>query len=149
MSRRAGFSLTELMTAVLILGILAAFSVPGVVKALAGWNLNASRNTVISEVKLLRQKAITQGRSLHVWFSPGSGTYWFQNPSTSLWTSYQLPSRVQFLSVTFVGSGLGGPYDTYLRPDGTSSRSGVIILQNNKGARDTVFVNLSGWVGRP
>ena len=145
MSRRAGFSLTELMTTVLILGLIAAFSVPGVVKAMAGWNLNSSRNQVISEVKLLRQKAITQGRSLHVWFSPGSNLYWFQNPTTSMWQSYQLPSRVQFLSVNFTG----GFYDTFMLPDGRASREGVIVLQNSKGARDTIVVNLSGWVGRP
>ena len=145
MSRRAGFSLTELMTAVLILGILATFSAPAVFKALSGWNLHNSREIVISEVKLLREKAITQGRSLRVWFSPGSNLYWFQNPTTGVWTSYQLPNRVTFYSVSFVG----GPYDTYLQPDGRSMRSGTIILQNTKGVKDTVVVNLSGWVGQP
>ena len=145
MSRRAGFSLVELMTVVLILGLLAAFSVPGVVKSIAGWNLNTSRNVVVSEIKLLRQRAITQGRSLNVWFSPGSNLYWIKNPTTGLWVSYQLPSRVQFLTVNFTG----GFYDTFMLPDGRASRAGVIVLQNTKGVRDTVVVNLSGWVGRP
>jgi prepilin-type N-terminal cleavage/methylation domain-containing protein len=145
MLRRAGFSLIELMTTVLILGLIASFSVPAVVKSLSAWNLHTSRDIVVSEIKLLRQKAITQGRSLRVWFSPLSNQYWFQNPTTGIWTTYQLPNRVTFESVTFVG----GPYDTYLEPDGRSRRSGTIVLVNNKGARDTLLVNLSGWVGRP
>jgi prepilin-type N-terminal cleavage/methylation domain-containing protein len=145
MRRRAGFSLTELMTTVLILGLIAAFSVPAVMKSVSAWNLHTSRDMVISEVRLLRQKAITQGRSLRVWFSPGSNLYWFQNPTSGLWTSYQLPNRVQFENVLFVG----GPYDTYMEPDGRSRRSGAIVLVNNRGFRDTLLVNLSGWVGRP
>ena len=145
MRRRTGFSLIELMTTVLILGLIAAFSAPAVFKSISAWNLRTSRDVVIGEVKLLRQKAITQGRSLRVWFSPGSNLYWFQNPTTGFWKSYQLPSRVNFYSVSFVG----GPYDTYLEPDGRSRRSGTIILQNNRGVTDTVLVNLSGWIGRP
>src|SRR5262249_32420072 len=103
MSRRAGFSLTELMVTVLVMRILAAFSAPAVFKAISRWNLHTSRQLVISEVKLLREKAVTQGRPLRIWFSPGSNLYWFLNPKTNVWVSYQLPSRVTFYSVAFPG----------------------------------------------
>jgi prepilin-type N-terminal cleavage/methylation domain-containing protein len=145
MRPRAGFSLTEMMATVLILGMIAAFSVPAVNKYLTGWNLRTSRNTVISELKLLRQKAITRGQSLRVWFSPASNLYWFQNPQTLAWTSYRLPNRVTFSSVVFVG----GPYDTYMEPDGRSRHAGLIVMQNTAGVRDSVVVDLSGWVGQP
>jgi prepilin-type N-terminal cleavage/methylation domain-containing protein len=145
MRPRAGFSLTEMMATVLILGMIAAFSVPAVNKYLTGWNLQTGRNTVVSELKLLRQKAITRGQSLRVWFSPGSDMYWFQNPTTSVWTMYRLPNRVTFATVYFTS----GPYDTYMEPDGRSRRAGRIVLCNAAGARDTVDVDLSGWVGRP
>jgi prepilin-type N-terminal cleavage/methylation domain-containing protein len=155
MSRRAGFSLTELMTVVLILGIIAGFAVPAVIKALSGWNLHTSREIVISEVKLLREKAIAQGRGLRIWFSPGSSLYWFQNnPPSGPWVSYQLPNRVTFYSVNFTP---GSQYDTYMVADGrsctsasgTTGKSGTIILTNNKGVKDTVVVNMNGWVGQP
>lgn len=145
MRPRAGFSMAEMLVAVLILGMIAAFTIPAVNKSLTRWNLQTSRNTVISEIKLLRQKAITQGQSLRVWFSPTTDMYWFQDPKTYVWTMYRLPSRVRFSTVSFVG----GPYDTYMEPDGRSRRSGTIVLQNTAGARDTVIVDLSGWVGRP
>jgi prepilin-type N-terminal cleavage/methylation domain-containing protein len=145
MGRRAGFSLMELMTVVTILGLLALFSIPAVNKYLTDWNLKNSRNMVISEIKLLRQRAITQGRSLRIWFSQGSNQYWFQDPTTLTWTMYKLPNRVNFSYVLFPG----GPYDTYLEPDGRSRRSGTIFLQSSAGQQDTVLVDLTGWVGRP
>lgn len=145
MRPRAGFSLAEMMVTVLILGMVAAFSVPAFNKYLTGWNLTTSRTTVVTELKLLRQKAITRGQSLGVWFSPNSNMYWFQNPATGNWTLYRLPSRVTFSSVAFTG----GPYYTYMEPDGRSRNAGRIVLTNTAGARDTVDVELSGWVGRP
>jgi prepilin-type N-terminal cleavage/methylation domain-containing protein len=145
MRPRAGFSLAEMMAVVLILGMIAALSVPAIGKYLTGWNLKSGHTTVVSELKLLRQKAISQGLSLRVWFSPNSNMYWFQNPRTGVWTMYRLPNRVNFTSVTFNG----GPYDTYMEPDGRSRRAGRIVLTNTAGSRDTVDVDLSGWVGRP
>jgi prepilin-type N-terminal cleavage/methylation domain-containing protein len=145
MRNRAGFSLIELMVTVVILGLIAGFSIPAFNRYLTGWNLRNSRGMVITELKLLRQRAITRGQALHVWFSPGSNLYWFQHPTTGVWTSYRLPNRVQFQAVNFVG----GPFDTYMEPDGRSRRAGTIILSATNGARDTVVVDLSGWVGRP
>jgi len=145
MRRRAGFSLTELMTTLVILGLLLLFSIPAVNKYLTDWNLQTSRNIVVSEIKLLRQRAITQGRSLRIWFSQGSNQYWFQDPNTLVWTMYKLPNRVTFSYVLFPG----GPYDTYLEPDGRSRRSGTIFLTAQGGKQDTVLVDLTGWVGRP
>jgi hypothetical protein len=41
------------------------------------------------------------------------------------------------------------PYTTDIRADGTASKSGTVILVNNKGVKDTVAVSLNGWVGQP
>jgi prepilin-type N-terminal cleavage/methylation domain-containing protein len=147
MSRRAGFSLVELMTVIVILGIIAGFSAPAVVKALSGWNLHTSKELMLSEFKLLRERSVAQGRTLGIWCSPGSGTYFFKNPTTGLWVAApQLPNRVTFYSVSFSP---GTPYDNYMQPNGTAQKSGTIILANNKGVKDTLVVSLSGWVGEP
>jgi len=147
MSRRAGFSLTELMMTVLILGMIAGFSVPAISKALSGWNLHNSRELMISEFKLMRERAVAQGRTLSIWCSPGTANYFFKSPTTGLWVAAKpLPNRVTFSSVAFGG---GLPFSTDMNPDGTASKSGTIILVNNKGVRDTVVVNLNGWVGQP
>ncbi len=146
MHRREGFSLTEMMTTVLILGLIAAFSVPAINTYLTGWNLKSSHSTIVSELKLLRQKAITRGQSLRVWFGQASNSYWFQDPKTNVWTMYRLPNRVSFGTVRFTP---GGPYDTYMEPDGRCRGAGVIILRNAAGACDTIVVDMTGWVGRP
>ena len=62
-----------------------------------------------------------------------------------VWTSYRLPNRVNFQQVNFVG----GPFDTYMEPDGRSRRAGSVVLMASNGQLDTVQVDLSGWVGRP
>jgi len=149
MSRRAGFSLIELMTVLVILGIIAGFSAPAVVKALSGWNLHTSKELMLSEFKLLRERAVAQGRPLHIWCSPGSSSYFFRNPTTNLWVAAPpLPNRVTFYSVSFTPTTIS-PYETFMQPNGTSGKSGTIILTNNKGVKDTLVVNLSGWVGEP
>jgi prepilin-type N-terminal cleavage/methylation domain-containing protein len=157
MSRRAGFSLIELMTTILIMGIIAGFSIPAIAKALSGWNLHTSREQIISEFKLAREKAVAQGSPLGIWCSPGSSSYFInRNPPGGAWIPYTLPNRVTFYSVSFTP---GLPYATYLMPDGRSCsvasgagglpKSGTIVLANNRGAKDTVVVNMNGWVGQP
>ena len=144
MRSRAGFSLVELMVGLVIFGLVAGFSVPALNKSLSRWNLKTAHNTCISELKLLRQKAIGEGRSYRIWFSPGSRFYWFQDPETLLWTPYLLPERTAIVSANF-----NGFFDTQMTPDGRVTRSGMVVLTNNLSQLDTVQVDLNGWVGRP
>lgn len=146
MRSRTGFSLVEMMATLVVLGLIAAFTFPAFNRSLTEWNLRTGRNTVMSELKLLRQKAITRGQNLRIWFSPTTDMYWFQDPQSGAWTMYRLPNRVTFQTVSFLP---GGVFDTFMQPDGRSLRSGTIILANTKGVKDTVMVDLSGWVGRP
>jgi hypothetical protein len=32
---------------------------------------------------------------------------------------------------------------------GAQGKAGTIILANNRGVKDTVIVNMNGWVGQP
>lgn len=145
MRRRAGFSLVELMVTIVVVGVILGFSIPALNRYQTQWQLDQATRTLTSEIKLLRQKAIAESRDRRAWFSPGSRTYWFQDPQTFVWTSYQLPSRVIMESVLFTG----GVYYTDMRPDGRSMRAGMIVLRNTDMQRDTLLVDLSGWVGQP
>ena len=144
MRNHRGFSLVELMVGITIFGVVAAFSVPALNGYLTTWNLTTAHTTLISELKLTRQKAISEGRNRRIWFSPGSQLYWFQNPETLIWTSYLVPDRVVIESANFQSF-----FDTEMKPDGRSTRSGMVVLRNTKSERDTVIVDLSGWIGRP
>jgi len=145
MRGRAGFSLIELMVTIIVMGLLLGFSIPAINRTLTEYQLVQARRTLVSEIKLLRQKAISESRDRRAWFSPSSRYYWFQDPETMAWKSYLLPPRVMMETVNFTG----GYYDTSIHPDGRSQRAGVIVLRNNLGQRDTLVVSLSGWVGEP
>lgn len=145
MRRRAGFSLVELMVTITLVGLLLGLSIPPLNRSLTRWQLNQAHRTLVSEIKLLRQKAIAESRQRRMWFSVGSNYYWFQDPETFLWKPYQLPPRVTMETVVF-GAGF---LDTYFQPDGRSLRAGAIVLRNTLSQRDTVIVDLSGWAGRP
>ena len=145
MRRRAGFSLVEMMVGLTLLGLVAAFSVPALNKYITTWNLRTAHSTLTGEVKLLRQKAISEGRNRRMWFSPNSPLYWFQDPVTYQWTPYYLPDRVKIETSYFTG----GWYDTEMKPDGQATRAGMIVLRNNDNERDTLIVDRTGWVGRP
>ena len=145
MRRKAGFSLVELMITITLVGVLLGLSVPSMNRFLTKWQLQQAHRTLLSEIKLLRQRAITESRPRRMWFSTGSGYYWTQDPETFLWTPYQLPPRVTMETVIFGG----GFLDTYMQPDGRALRSGVIVLRNTLSERDTLVVDLSGWAGRP
>lgn len=145
MRQRAGFSLVELMVTITVAGMILAFSIPAMNSYLTEWQLRQAHRTLISELKLLRQKAVSEGRQRRMWFSQGSGNYWFQNPDTFAWTIYKLPPRVTITSASFTG----GVFDTYMQPDGRALRSGTVILTNTANKSDTLVVDLSGWAGRP
>jgi hypothetical protein len=133
------------MVGLVIFGLVAGLSVPALNRYLSSWNLQSAHNTLTSEVKLLRQKAIGEGRNRRMWFSPGSPIYWFQDPETLIWKAYYLPDRVWIETSFFTG----GFFDTEMKPDGQATRAGMIVLLNNNNERDTLMVDRSGWVGRP
>jgi hypothetical protein len=133
------------MVGLVLVGLVAAFTVPALNRQMTTWNLRTAHNTLNSEIKLLRQKAISEGRNRRMWFSPGSPYYWTQDPETYYWTMYTLPDRVWFQTSYFTG----GYYDTQMKPDGQATRAGTLILRNINNELDTLIVDRSGWVGRP
>ena len=145
MRKEHGFSLTELMITLTVFGLVAAFTVPALNRQMTTWNLSSARRTMLSEIALIRQKAISDGRTYRMWVSEGWNLYWFQDVDSGAWTSYEIPDRVTFETARFDAS----YYDTYFEPSGRSTRSGTIIMRNTVGDRDTIFVDLNGWAGTP
>jgi prepilin-type N-terminal cleavage/methylation domain-containing protein len=145
MRRNCGFSLTELMLTLTVAGVLLTISIPAMNRYVTQWQLDQAHRKVVSELKLLRQKAISEGRERRMWFSQGSGTYWFYEPDVPAWRPHSLPPRVTITTAIFGG----GFFDTSMQPDGRALRSGTVVLTNTANQRDTVVVDLSGWAGRP
>ncbi|MDP9361498.1 MAG: GspH/FimT family pseudopilin [Acidobacteriota bacterium] len=71
-SRQAGFSLVELLTVVAIIGVLALVSVPNFVSFYQSNKVKSAMRNFTSDLRTMRQMAITTGVQTRITFSPDS-----------------------------------------------------------------------------
>lgn len=144
----AGFTMVELAIVILIFGAVAAFGVP----TLAGFNernqLKAATLQVSAQLRLTRENAIATGSAQTMHFSAGfaGGDYHIHNGSVTE-PKWSLPKKVTY----YWGSGTEWQYQ--MRKDGrcydpvtNTPLSGLVILQDSRGFRDTISVQASGLV---
>jgi len=129
---------------ILILGMLLAISVPTIQSLSQSYTLKGNGEAIAGQIRLAREKAIatgtgqpfhffagTYGADYHIHYPSGYvGAKWsFSKGITYYWGAGTLPSQI--LTMT---------------PDGRASQSGMIILQDTRGNRDTISVQSSGLV---
>ena len=74
--RQQGFTLIDIMFAVLLLGLLMAVTVPGATTASRRYHLVAATSEVAAQVRAARLKAVTSNRTIRVRFNcPAAGQY--------------------------------------------------------------------------
>ena len=152
-----GFSLIELAVVVMIAGIVLAVTTPSINKALLKARLRDASSRIASEIRLTRQKAVTN--SSRAWFYTVNGTnqYWLgeqrwvggaTSNSASFaaidWKGpYNLPSTVRVTQANWASLN----YFWYT-PDGRPVSAGSMKLVTTAGDPDTVTINvdLSGTV---
>jgi prepilin-type N-terminal cleavage/methylation domain-containing protein len=134
-----GFSLIELMMVVLVFGLLLGFSIPNFHRLSNSFQRRAAAQDIAGQLRLAREKAIATGVSQPFRFA-SSGTGYATTPSSGRGASWSLPRGVAYVWC-------GGTDSLYvLQTDGRCDRSGLIVLQDPQGGRDTVSVQLSGLV---
>jgi prepilin-type N-terminal cleavage/methylation domain-containing protein len=139
-----GFSLVEMAVALLILGMLLAFSVPAFQTINKTNQLHGATENMAANIRVLREKAIGTGQSqtLHFTIDYPPGTKFDYHVHNGLVTSpaWELPNDVTYWSI-----GINPTFDKTGRttPSGTS---GMVILRNGRGERDTVNILASGMV---
>jgi prepilin-type N-terminal cleavage/methylation domain-containing protein len=159
-SRHAkGFSLIELTVVVLIAGLVLAISTPALNRYLLDARLRDAGSRIAGEMRLARQKAVTNNSRNWFYTVAGTNYYWigeqrWMGGSTfgpTVWKGpIYLPSTVRVLTPNWAGYN----YFWYT-PDGRPSTtaatgpvSGSVRLMNLAGTPDTLTVNvdLSGSV---
>ena len=141
MKSAAGFSLVELAIAILLLGIVFAFGIPAFSSYSASFNLKGATENMAGQLRLAREKAISTGITQNVYFknSQCAGSDYCVNNGVPD-AKWNLPNGISYKH---------GPnfQDTYrMTKDGRCLDSGMIIIQDRRGNRDTVSVQISGLV---
>jgi type IV fimbrial biogenesis protein FimT len=155
-----GFSLIELMTVVVVVGIILTVAVPAFGTFRDGMMLTQARSQVTQDLRMARQVAVTRHCPVIVTFGNGVATTNIGNYSVHYDTNGDgvvatgeryfnrtLPSRTRLSSVTltptdkvqFDMSGVLAP--------GTGG--GQLIISTSRGRVDTLLVSATGVVYRP
>jgi len=141
-----GFTLIELAITILVMGIVLGFSLPAFNRISASYQLRGAAEDVAGQLRLAREKAIATGveQPLHLPATLTNGAYrtyhiHYETPTNYISTAWVLPNGIRFTS-----SSVNTWY--HMQTDGTCEESGLIILTNRQGTRDTVSVQLSGLV---
>ena len=137
-----GFTLIELMIVIGIMGILMAFSVPAFSSLSGTLQLRGAAENIAAQLRLAREKAIATGVDQPFYLNAGylNQSDYRTTPASGVGGSWRLPKGISYLW----GTGTDSAY--VMQRDGRSDRSGLIILQNQRGLRDTVSVQFSGLV---
>ena len=142
-SDRRGFSLVEMAIVLVVFGIALAMGLPALHREMSTWSLHDSGRIVAGELRLARQKAVTNQQVNWVWFAPSFNGYWTKQGADAWKGPFMLPSRVTVQTPNFSGSNF-----TWFSPDGRAGLSGSVVLINDQAQTETVNLDLSGAVWR-
>jgi prepilin-type N-terminal cleavage/methylation domain-containing protein len=145
-----GFTLVEMAVALLILGMLMAFSVPAFQSLNKTNQLHGATENLAANMRVLREKAIATGQTqtLHFTMNFPAGTDWDYHVHNGATTSpgWALPNNINYVTI-----GINPVFHKDGRPRADTNPasvpiSGNLIFRNDRGERDTVSVLASGQI---
>ncbi len=152
-ARRGGFSLIELMTVLVVLGILFAISMP----AIKAYTTDAAYSTAVEQVtshmRLARFKSVAQHANVIVRFDWANSEYTLHTDTDGdghidsgepVRGPFTMPPRVTLLNLN---SG-GVPGDSLVfRPDGSMLAAGAFVVRSPAPANRTKTITLTRSTG--
>ena len=139
--REEGFTLIELAMVVLVLGLVTAIAAGGFGRYSDHYALNGATGNIAERVRFTRERAMATRTSQTVRFEAGyQGTDYRVEVGGVMQAGWALPKRITYTWLT------GTIASVTLSPDGRASTSGLVILQDARGFKDTVSVLSSGLV---
>ena len=130
-----GFSLIELMVAIVVFGLLIGFSVPSYQHYALTQKLRGTSENLVQTIQLQRSRAMATGQSVNINFNTGTPGGWTVM-SNGLSNQRALPNGITYASAS--------PNTIQLLRDGRVNTSALVVFQNRTGQQDTVSIQLSG-----
>ncbi|MBI1796578.1 MAG: prepilin-type N-terminal cleavage/methylation domain-containing protein [Candidatus Eisenbacteria bacterium] len=136
---QTGFTLVELAITLVVMGLLFAFAIPAFQNISASYQLKGATQNIAAQLRMAREKAIATGSGQPIHFTANfmNCDYHIHYPSGFVVPLGKLPLGITYYSVGIVPT---------MNSDGTCNTSGSVVLQDRRGNRDTVSVNVSGMV---
>jgi prepilin-type N-terminal cleavage/methylation domain-containing protein len=133
----AGFSFIETLTAIFILGILAAIAMPHFTKLLPGIRLSSAARQIATDLQLARMRAIAQHTNQPVTFDTSTATYTLGADTRNLAQLYP--------GTTITSVSAGNPT---FNTTGTVAAATTITISNNSVTKQ-IQINAIGRVSIP
>jgi type IV fimbrial biogenesis protein FimT len=152
----SGVSMLEMMIVVVVIGLLAAISLPNFGGAIKKMKFDNEGRDIVSALRYARSAAITLQQPIGVYFDTNDdqkkaqvfldrvsvGTNSFE-PGDSLLRSYDLPASVSYFNATFTGQ------TVVFQPDGTASAGGFVVAHASSDAGPRSFtIGVTAGSGR-
>ena len=130
-----GFSLIELMTVLVVFGIVLSFGIPSFWRYSLSQQVRGASENLVQTIQLQRSRAMTTGQDVNINFNTAAPMAWTvmgEGRSNRM----LLPRGVTYASAN--------PTSLTLKRDGHVNTSGLVVLQGRTGIRDTVSIQVSG-----
>jgi prepilin-type N-terminal cleavage/methylation domain-containing protein len=136
-----GFSLVELAVTLVVFGLVLAFSIPAFQSFNTTQQLKGATENIAAQMRMMREVSISSNtnQTMHFFYATLGGDYHIHNGVVQ-GATWSLPRNI----VYYWGAGTNSVMSS--TPDGRMSSSGMIILEDGRGNRDTVSVLSSGLV---
>jgi type II secretion system protein H len=140
-----GFSVIEIMVALIIIGIVLAASLPNFLDHQRHNRTETAAADLAARVRMARQKALARRATYRLVLNPSSETYHFQRRvDVGSWVNdpdevFSMPHEVDLYSEL---AGDPGNLDLEIDPQGTADIDDVPAFINFYGVRDTLTVSV-------
>ena len=133
-SRNRGFTLLELVLVLLVIGLVAAVTIPSLARGFASMQLRASARDVLNVFRQAKEKAVTEQTEMQITIDPSKQEFILADEVGDDEKRFSLPKEVIISRVSFGGSNVAqGPVFVRFLPNGSSETAEVEIKPGKGG----------------